>query len=137
MDTLKQHSIRRKSKVLGIRRQTYHNRKRGNRPEEKDQQIAQQLHQTVNRFVAWGFWLVFHLLRSQGMKWNHKKVYRIWKQEQLPLAQVFRNPKIFKINRKYCTIAGFSLMTESHYRRVYRHKSMHEGIKEVQIQNWH
>jgi putative transposase len=98
MDTLKQHSIRRKSKVLGIRRQTYHNRKRGNRPEEKDQQIAHQLHQTVDRFVAWGFWLVFHFLRSQGMRWNHKKVYRIWKQEQLHLR---RKPKRPKIRREY------------------------------------
>ena len=94
MDTLKHHSIRRKSKVLGIRRQTYHDRKRGNRPEEKDQQIAQQLHQAVNRFVAWGFWLIFHFLRSQGMKWNHKKVYRIWKQEQLHLRRKPRRPKI-------------------------------------------
>jgi putative transposase len=98
MDTLKQHSIRRKSKVLGFRRQTYHNRKRGNRPEEKDQQIALQLHQTVDRFVAWGFWLVFHFLRSQGMKWNHKRVYRIWKQEQLHLR---RKPKRPKIRREY------------------------------------
>jgi len=98
MDNLKQHSIRRKSRVLGIRRQTYHNRKRGNRPEEKDQQIAHQLHQTVNRFVAWGFWLVFHFLRSQGMKWNHKRVYRIWKQEQLHLR---RKPKRPKIRRDY------------------------------------
>jgi putative transposase len=98
MNTIRQHSIRRKSKVLGIRRQTYHDRKRGNRPEEKDQQIAQELHQTVNRFVAWGFWLVFYFLRSQGMKWNHKKVYRIWKQEQLHLR---RKPKRSKIRRDY------------------------------------
>ena len=94
----KLYSIRRKSEVLGIRRQTYHDRKRGNRPEEKDQQIAQELHQTVNRFVAWGFWLVFHFLRSQGMTWNHKKVYRIWKQEQLHLR---RKPKRPKIRRDY------------------------------------
>jgi putative transposase len=99
MDTVgERYSIRRKSEVLGMRRQTYHDRKRGNRAEEKDQQIAQQLHQTVNRFVAWGFWLVFYFLRSQGMQWNHKKVYRIWKEEQLHLR---RKPKRPKIRRDY------------------------------------
>lgn len=91
-------SIRRSSEVLGIRRQTYHARKGGNRPEQQDEQIAFRLHQVVNTFVAWGFWMVFWYLRRQGMEWNHKKVYRVWKEEQLHIR---RKPKRRVLRREY------------------------------------
>jgi len=70
-------SIRRCCRVLGFRRQTYYDRKRGNRPEQEDEVIAQLLHQTTQRFIAWGFWLVFWFLRRKGQPWNHKRVYRV------------------------------------------------------------
>ena len=92
------HSVRRKCKVLGIRRQSYYRRKAGHRPEATDQQIADLLHQTVGEFVAWGFWMVFHYLRRQGHSWNHKKFYRIWKAEGLHLR---RPPKRAKIKRVF------------------------------------
>ena len=91
-------SIRRKSKTLGLRRQSYYRRKQGHRPEEEDTVIAEILHATTKRFIAWGFWMVFHFLRKQGHEWNHKKVYRIWKSEELHLR---RPPKRKKIRRKY------------------------------------
>lgn len=91
-------SIRHKSRVLGIRRQTYHSRKKGHRPEQVDEQIAQLLHQTIQEYVAWGFWMVYHYLRREGHTWNHKRVYRVWKQEQLHLR---RKPKRPVIRRKY------------------------------------
>ncbi len=64
------YSIRRKSKVLGIRRQTYYNRKQGHRPEQEDVRIAEQLHAVTQKYIAWGFWMVFHYLRNQGHLWN-------------------------------------------------------------------
>ena len=91
-------SVRRKCVVLGFRRQTYYRRKQGHRPEELDQYIADLLHQVTKRFIAWGFWMVFHYLRRQGHPWNHKKVYRIWKAEQLHLRLPPKRPKI---RRKY------------------------------------
>lgn len=90
-------SIRRKSKVLGIRRQSYYRRKAGHRPEELDLVIAEHLHQTIGRFVAWGFWMVFYYLRRQGHGWNHKKVYRIWKAEGLHLRKSPTRAKIRRI----------------------------------------
>lgn len=96
--TSQERSISRKSRVLGIRRQSYYRRKQGHRPEEKDQEIATVLHQTVSMFVAWGFWMVFHYLRRQGHVWNHKKVYRIWKVEGLDRR---KRPKRAKIKRKF------------------------------------
>ena len=90
-------SIRHSCRVLGLRRQTYHRRKRGHRPEEVDQAIAALLHQVTKRFVAWGFWMVFHYLRKQGYTWNHKRIYRIWKAKGLNLRLPPKRPKIRRI----------------------------------------
>ena len=91
-------SVRHSCAVLGFRRQTYFSRKGGHRPEELDELIADLLHQATRRFIAWGFWMVFHFLRSQGHPWNHKRVYRIWKAEELHLRLP---PKRSKIKREY------------------------------------
>ena len=87
-------SVRRSCAVLGFRRQSYYHRKRGHRPEERDQEIADLLYQATQRFIAWGFWMVFHYLRRQGHPWNHKRVYRIWKAEGLHLRLPPKRPKI-------------------------------------------
>ena len=94
----KQTSVRRSCAVLGFRRQTYYKRKQGHRAEERDQEIAELLHRVTKRFIAWGFWMVFHYLRNQGQPWNHKRIYRIWKAEGLHLRLP---PKRSKIKRQY------------------------------------
>ncbi len=91
-------SVRLSCVVLGFRRQTYYSRLKGHRPEELDQHITDLLHRATKRFVAWGFWMVFHFLRRQGHPWNHKKVYRIWKSEGLHLRMP---PKRSRLKRKY------------------------------------
>ena len=93
----KTHSVRRKSKVLGLRRQSYYRRKAGHRPEEVDRLIADHLHSVVGTYLAWGFWMVYYFLRNQGHRWNHKRVYRVWKTEGLHLRKV---PKRARIKRK-------------------------------------
>lgn len=90
-------STRRCCSVLGFRRQTYYKRRQGHRPEELDARIAELLHQVTRRFVAWGFWLVFYFLRRQGHPWNHKRVYRIWKQEELHLRLPPKRPQLRRI----------------------------------------
>lgn len=91
-------SARRSCVVLGFRRQTYYRRKQGYRSEEADAQVADLLHQFTRRFVCWGFWMIFHYLRNQDYGWNHKRVYRIWKEEGLNLRLKPQRPKI---RRKY------------------------------------
>jgi putative transposase len=93
-----QYSVRRVCVVLGLRRQTYYSRKSGKRPEAVDQEIADLLHQITQGFIAWGYWKVFYFLRNQGYKYNHKKVYRIWKTEGLNLRLP---PKRKRFHRKY------------------------------------
>lgn len=90
-------SVRSCCRVLGLRRQTYYRRKQGHRPEEVDDQIADLLHWATRRFIAWGFWLVFYFLRRKGYEWNHKRVYRIWKAEELHLRLPARRPRIKRV----------------------------------------
>jgi len=87
-------SARRSCAVLGFRRQTYCRRRQGHRPEEEDGAVADLLHQVTRRFVCWGFWMVFHFLRRQNYTWNHKRVYRIWKEQGLNLRIRPQRPKI-------------------------------------------
>ena len=91
-------SVRRACSVLGFRRSTYYRRKRGFRPEEVDAGIAYLLREAAEKYVAWGFWMIFHYLRKQGYKWNHKRVWRIWKAEGLSLRQ---KPQRQKIRREF------------------------------------
>lgn len=91
-------SARRGCVVLGFRRQTYYRRRQGRRPEEEDEVVANLLHQITKRFLCWGFWMVFHYLRRQNHPWNHKRVYRIWKEQGLNLNLRPQRPKI---KRKY------------------------------------
>lgn len=98
IDQAKNHpggSARRGCRVLGLRRQTYQERKGGKRPEEKDQDLQDLLRRTTQRFIAWGFWMIFHFLRNEyGLKDNHKRVYRLWKAEGLHLRVPARRPRM-------------------------------------------
>lgn len=91
-------SIRRSCRILGLDRQQYYDRKNGHRSEYRDDQIIDLLHQVTKRFVAWGFWKVYHYLRLQGYPWNNKRVYRVWKSEGLNLRLP---PQRKKIRREY------------------------------------
>jgi putative transposase len=79
---------------LGIRRQTYHHRKNGNRSEHKDDVLRKQLQSVTTTYVAWGFWMVYHYLRNQNFDWNHKRVYRVWKECGLNLRKMPSRPKL-------------------------------------------
>jgi putative transposase len=91
------YSIRSRCKVLGLRRQTYHRRKSGHRPERADDGLRKLLHTLTGRYIAWGFWMIFHYLRNEGFVWNHKRVYRVWKEEKLNLRKVAKRPKIKRV----------------------------------------
>ena len=95
----KQRSVRRCCRVLGFRRTTYHQRKTGHRPEERDLALAKVLRRTAEAHTSWGFWMIFDYLRHQGViADNHKRVYRIWCQEKLNLRP---SPKRRRIYRQY------------------------------------
>ena len=77
---------------------------------KKDQQVADLLHQITKRFVAWGFWMVYHYIRRQGYDWNHKRVYRIWKAEdggELVLYRGEEDSQGMRVSPSWGTIVVF------------------------------
>ena len=95
--------------MLGFRRQTYHDRKGGHRPERSDDVVRKQLQAVTRTFVAWGFWMIFHYLRNQGFTWNHKRVYRVWKEEGLNLR---KRPSRPKLRREYLDLIAPNSINE-------------------------
>lgn len=53
---------------------------------EEDAEIADWLIRLTNNWKDWGFGLCFLFLRNvKGYKWNHKRVYRIYRELELNL----------------------------------------------------
>ena len=45
------------------------------------------LNGVVEQHPRWGFWLCYHRLRLLGQRWNHKRVYRVYKAMKLNLPR--------------------------------------------------
>jgi putative transposase len=50
-----------------------------------DGEIVEQLRQLAERKPRWGFGKMFQRLRNQGYRWNHKRVRRVYREQQLNL----------------------------------------------------
>ncbi len=66
---------------MNISRSVYRDR----RMQADDGEIAEQLRQLAERKPRWGFGKMFQRLRNQGYRWNHKRVRRVYRQQQLNL----------------------------------------------------
>ncbi|MDX2284712.1 MAG: IS3 family transposase [Bacteroidia bacterium] len=110
MDQLRSRfSVRSCARVLGLRRATYYSRRQGRRPEEEDAAIAAVLHEAAGQYLAWSFRMIFRWLRRQGHRWNHKRVYRIWKAEGLNLR---RPPQRSGVRREFRNLTAPALVNE-------------------------
>lgn len=45
---------------------------------QDDQIIIDALDKLVEDHGRWGFWMMYHHLRNEGITWNHKRVYRVY-----------------------------------------------------------
>ena len=71
-------SVRRACKLAGLSRSSWYKP-----PEDRlarDRDVIDALQELVEKHRRWGFWLCFQRLRNLGHKWNHKRVYRIYKE---------------------------------------------------------
>ena len=53
----------------------------------RDEPVIAALQETAEKYPAWGFSKLFKVLRRQGKKWNHKRVYRLYCLLQLNLRR--------------------------------------------------
>jgi putative transposase len=73
--------------VAGLSRRAWY---RGDRKEEADKRdgpIVEALSELIEKHNRWGFWMCFHRLRNLGHRWNHKRVWRIYKAMRLNMKR--------------------------------------------------
>jgi transposase InsO family protein len=83
---------------MGLSRASYYKKPAGLR--EKDQIVIDALNQVVGKNGRWGFGLCFAYLRNEGAPWNHKRVWRIYKEMGLNLPRRTRKrpPKAIRLD---------------------------------------
>jgi putative transposase len=73
--------------LVGLGRSSYHYRPRG----RKDGKLVQRLRRIAGKHKRYGYRRAWAVLRREGEVINRKRVYRVWRQEQLSLAR--RRPR--------------------------------------------
>ena len=53
----------------------------------RDRAIMEALNDVVEHHPRWGFGMCYHRLRLLGQRWNHKRVYRVYKAMKLNLPR--------------------------------------------------
>ena len=71
-----QFSIARSCRCVALSRAAYYRSPAP--PEIKDSEIIGALNELIEKRPRRGFWKCFKLLRRQGHRWNHKRVYRVY-----------------------------------------------------------
>lgn len=67
-------SIRASGRLIGLRRTVY-----PYQPDlHKDDEVILALSELVERYPYYGFPKLFHMLRRNGVAWNHKQVHRVY-----------------------------------------------------------
>lgn len=77
-------SVARSCRCVGLSRTAYYHVINGI---EQDGDIIEALNALVTKHGSWGFWMCFKILRRQGHRWNHKRVYRVYRQLGLNLKR--------------------------------------------------
>ena len=84
-----------------------------------DSQLIQGLKELAAAHPRWGFWKMYQRLRNQGKKYNHKRVYRVYKAEKLHLRikpkkrLSSRNPQPLKQPERPNEVWSFDFMSDS------------------------
>jgi len=71
-------SISKSCAVVGLSRRAWYRPDPAKRQFERDQPVVDALNALLERYPRWGFWKYFYTLRGLKMKWNHKRVYRVY-----------------------------------------------------------
>ena len=74
-------SIRRSCRIVLLSHAVWYYRKK----KDTDEMLRMRIREIAQTRVRYGFWRIYILLRREGFKVNHKKVYRIYKEEGLNL----------------------------------------------------
>jgi len=76
-------SIVRACVIAGLSRRAWYRKGGEEKRANKDALVIEALNEIVGEHGRWGFWLCFHRLRLLGHRWNHKRVWRVYKAMKL------------------------------------------------------
>lgn len=71
--------------AVGLSRSSFYHRERSLR--ERDGAVIEALNEVVEKHGRWGFWKCFEVLRRKGHLWNHKRVWRVYREMRLNLPR--------------------------------------------------
>ena len=83
MVNAKAFSQRRACRVAGLARRSYDYQAK----QRSDQSVEQAIEDITRQHPGWGFWKVHHRLRRLGQVFNHKRVWRVYRQMGLNLPR--------------------------------------------------
>src|SRR5207244_2291972 len=84
-------SQRRACRVLGQPRATQ--RQQPKKTKEGEERLVQRMLELVGQHPRWGYRRVGVLLRREGWRVNHKRVYRLWRQQGLKVPRKQRKKR--------------------------------------------
>ena len=83
--------IKRACGYLGLASSSYYQRPASRA--KVDDPVIEVLNQVLAKNGRWGFRLCFDWMRMHGYEWNHKQVWRIYKEVGLNLPRRTKNPE--------------------------------------------
>jgi putative transposase len=76
-------SIVRACQVAGLSRRAWYRKDQAKEVDKKDAPVIDALNKIIEEHNRWGFWKCFHRLRNLGHRWDHKRVWRVYKAMRL------------------------------------------------------
>jgi putative transposase len=76
-------SIAKACSAAGLSRRAWYRKDPAEEVDKRDAPVIEALNKIVEEHNRWGFWMCFHRLRNLGHRWNHKRVWRIYKAMKL------------------------------------------------------
>ncbi len=107
--------------------------------EERDEAVIEALNAVVAANRRWGFWKCFDRLRLEGHRWNHKRVWRVYRSMRLNLPRrtekrvPAREPQSLEVEARVNDVWSMDFMSEALYRgRQFRTLNiLDEGVREA------
>ena len=106
---------------------------------ERDREVIDALQELVEKKPRWGFYLCCKKLRLDGHKWNHKRVYRIYRELGLNIRRKtkkrlpIRDPLRMEVPDRPNAVWSVDFMNDSLYfgKRFRTLNVLDEGVREV------
>jgi len=114
-------SIRQACSLLKLSTSVYYYK-----PKEKDDtELIIALKELAETEHRWGFWMMYSYFRNEGKIWNHKRVYRIYKEMKLNLRSKRR--KRLPLREKLCLLQPLS--PNIHWSMDFMQDNFYDGKK--------